>query len=66
MPEGLFRELKPGPLAPEARIMPLDQTALYSILFENWPGFPIHGRILDEKIVYTPRFVRVILAQGPC
>ena len=25
--EGLFRELNPGPLAPEARIMPLDQTA---------------------------------------
>ena len=27
MAEGLFRELNPGPLAPEARIMPLDQTA---------------------------------------
>ena len=25
--DGLFRELNPGPLAPEARIMPLDQTA---------------------------------------
>ena len=25
--KGLFRELNPGPLAPEARIMPLDQTA---------------------------------------
>ena len=25
--EGLFRELSPGPLTPEARIMPLDQTA---------------------------------------
>jgi hypothetical protein len=24
---GLFRELNPGPLAPEARIIPLDQTA---------------------------------------
>ena len=24
---GLLRELSPGPLAPEARIMPLDQTA---------------------------------------
>ena len=30
--QGLFRELNPGPLAPGARIMPLDQTA-------NWqPG----------------------------
>ncbi len=27
MAKGLFRELNPGPLAPEARIMPLDQTA---------------------------------------
>ena len=25
--KGLFRELDPGPLAPEARIIPLDQTA---------------------------------------
>ena len=25
--QGLFWELNPGPLAPEARIMPLDQTA---------------------------------------
>ena len=27
MIEGLLRELNPGPLAPEARIMPLDQAA---------------------------------------
>ena len=26
-PYGLLRELNPGPLAPEARIMPLDQAA---------------------------------------
>ena len=26
--KGLFWELNPGPLAPEARIMPLDQTAM--------------------------------------
>ena len=26
--KGLLRELNPGPLAPEARIMPLDQAAL--------------------------------------
>ena len=29
---GLFRELNPGPLAPEARIMPLDQTAKWMLL----------------------------------
>ena len=29
---GLFRELSPGPLAPEARIMPLDQTAKWMLL----------------------------------
>ena len=28
--QGLFWELNPGPLAPEARIMPLDQTAMIS------------------------------------
>ena len=27
---GLLRELSPGPLAPEARIMPLDQAALWN------------------------------------
>ena len=26
--KGLLRELNPGPLAPEARIMPLDQAAM--------------------------------------
>ena len=31
--QGLFWELNPGPLAPEARIMPLDQTANKSQLF---------------------------------
>ena len=29
---GLFRELNPGPLAPEVRIMPLDQTAKWMSL----------------------------------
>ena len=26
--QGLFQELNPGPLAPEARIIPLDQAAI--------------------------------------
>ena len=30
---GLVRDLNPGPLAPEARIMPLDQQALYYDIF---------------------------------
>ena len=29
---GLLRELNPGPLAPEARIMPLDQAASWCVL----------------------------------
>jgi hypothetical protein len=33
MSKGLFRELNPGPLAPEARIIPLDQTARWEIEF---------------------------------
>ena len=31
--KGLLRELNPGPLAPEARIMPLDQAASCSVRF---------------------------------
>ena len=34
--EGLFQELNPGNLAPEARIMPLDQTARCWNMFRNW------------------------------
>ena len=32
---GLVRELNPGPLAPEARIIPLDQRATYLAVFAN-------------------------------
>ena len=32
---GLVRELNPGPLAPEARIIPLDQRATYLVDFVN-------------------------------
>ena len=30
--KGLLRELNPGPLAPEARIIPLDQAAMKTLL----------------------------------
>ena len=33
---GLLRELNPGPLAPEARIMPLDQAAAGRLIFPNY------------------------------
>jgi hypothetical protein len=40
--KGLLRELNPGPLAPEARIMPLDQAASCEregrILPSQWSG----------------------------
>ena len=32
--KGLFRELNPGPLAPKARIIPLDQTAVLLVEFK--------------------------------
>ena len=32
--KGLLRELNPGPLAPEARIIPLDQAARYPSLLQ--------------------------------
>ena len=34
---GLVRDLNPGPLAPEARIIPLDQRAVDPILVANVP-----------------------------
>ena len=37
--QGLLRELSPGPLAPEARIMPLDQAAVltsFHLGFHSW------------------------------
>ena len=33
---GLVRDLNPGPLAPEARIIPLDQRAIPSSLLQEW------------------------------
>ena len=35
---GPFRELNPGPRAPEARIIPLDQTAALTVLLMNGEG----------------------------
>ena len=34
--KGLLWELNPGPLAPEARIIPLDQTAMHLIGRVGW------------------------------
>ena len=45
---GLVRDLNPGPLAPKARIIPLDQRATYidSAMFPLYPYFIYlsHGR----------------------
>ena len=41
---GLLRELNPGPLAPEARIMPLDQAARYVHARENGSVSPRTAR----------------------
>ena len=46
--QGLFWELNPGPLAPEARIIPLDQTA-------NW--YRIGLKILEEQKHVDQTFV---------
>ena len=35
--KGLLRELNPGPLAPEARIIPLDQAAMKTLLDQQRP-----------------------------
>ena len=46
--KGLFWELNPGPLAPKARIMPLDQTANehYAALLEARAGTSKLGKFL--------------------
>ena len=55
---GLFRELSPGPLAPEARIMPLDQTAIDGVLLRRARlgtkcatsgGGPAHKRLQHQE-----------------
>ena len=45
--QGLFWELSPGPLTPEARIMPLDQTASCEVLIN---GTPAHVRFSREVL----------------
>jgi hypothetical protein len=45
--EGLFWELSPGPLTPEARIMPLDQTANCEVLIN---GAQAHVRFSNETL----------------
>jgi len=45
--EGLFWELSPGPLTPEARIMPLDQTANCEVLIN---GTQAHVRFSNETL----------------
>ena len=51
---GLFWELNPGPLAPEARIMPLDQTAKGLLLTGTCDTGSIPGRggILSRTNMY--------------
>ena len=46
---GLFRESNPGPLAPKARIMPLDQTAKLKLFC------PFLPREMKLKKCKTPR-----------
>ena len=55
---GLDRDLNPGPLAPEARIIPLDHQAIESLskimlLFENCDKICIGG--LNDKKKRLPR-----------
>ena len=50
---GLFRELNPGPLAPEARIMPLDQTARFDISFSATCNLRIFLRVRVSVSVCT-------------
>ena len=55
---GLFWELNPGPLAPEARIMPLDQTA-------SWDAFSSKHWELMNSYKSTQPFVLVLSLSIP-
>ena len=51
--KGLFWELNPGPLAPEARIMPLDQTARFEISFSTTCTLKVFLRVRVSVSVCT-------------
>ena len=47
---GPFRELNPGPLAPEARIMPLDQTAIWNLFATRRKACTSQGEPHDKAL----------------
>ena len=49
--KGLVRDLNPGPLAPEARIIPLDQRATFLCIYD------------EEDIIYIPDLCKSGLIQ---
>ena len=61
--DGLLRELNPGPLAPEARIMPLDQAAICGCLrpihmyqsFKSNQTFNLPSRAVSLKFEVRPQ-----------
>ena len=56
--KGLLRELSPGPLAPEARIMPLDQAASCSWILPDRLAMCVWrraARVTDEETRRTPQ-----------
>ena len=57
MEKGLFWELNPGPLAPEARIMPLDQTAMpcYTAVASTDPQPGSKGREIHQNAPASQR-----------
>ena len=53
--QGLLRELNPGPLAPEARIMPLDQAAnVTHVMHETHKTSHAEGPRLKSQRVHLP------------
>ena len=61
--KGLLRELNPGPLAPEARIMPLDQAAVLHMR-SIWV-FPWRLSAAYSCVHFTLRAARCAAATGP-
>ena len=60
--EGLVRDLNPGPLAPKARIIPLDQRAVYSWQPSVKRLFP-QATSLEDDLQYSQRWQFLLLSQ---
>ena len=56
---GLVRDLNPGPLAPKARIIPLDQRAIESVRTFSHIQCEIHVKEREQLLVFLLNYLGV-------